>query len=178
MLLCALVLLSCVNGVVAVDSELESQSWANETSDSVTAETSISDGFSSTADWLKGKGMSAYSKAKSAANYSQSILESSTKKFSDEMLVAYRRGGDAAVISASGIWRNTFPLCIELGSVVRLKVNGTLDRQLKTCSNSKHAQRTSAVQSVSPTLRIKLLTRYSMRCGDHSRSLLEARLLS
>jgi len=131
MLLCALVLLSCVNGAVAVDSELESQSWANETSDSVTAETSISDGFSSTADWLKGKGMSAYSKAKSAANYSQSILESSTKKFSDEMLVAYRRGGDAAVISASGIWRNTFPLCIELGSVVRLKVNETLDKTIE-----------------------------------------------
>lgn len=131
MLLFALVLLSCANGIVAVDPELEPQSWANETSDSMTAETSISDGFSSTAEWLVGKGMSAYDKAKAAANYSQSILESSAEKFSNEMLNAYRRGGDAAIISASNIWRNTFPLCIELGSVVRLQVNATLDKTIE-----------------------------------------------
>jgi len=141
MLLCALVLLSCVHGNVAVDSEVESQSWANETSDSVTAETSISDGFSSTADWLMGKGMSAYNRAEKAANYSQSVLESGKKKFSNEMLNAYRHGGDAAIIAASTIWTNTFPLCIELGSVVRLAVNETLDKTIesvfkfKACTN-------------------------------------------
>ena len=76
--------------------------------------------FSSTADWLVGQGMSAFSQATATYEKSQRILVAGKEKYAKMMLTAK---GDAAVISSTDIWKQMFPLCVELGRVVMLKVN-------------------------------------------------------